>query len=94
MMAVLGPFVLMRRYGGDILNLVPGYCSFVLYNFVILVPVSRMTMVNLDYMLCNFSGDPVFNLIGHHFIIFYSIFLFLVSFVTRIIIDRIYKFGQ
>ena len=90
-MAFLGAFVLMRRYRPDQLNIVSGYCSFVLYNYLILVPVSRLTMVNLDYMLCSFSGDVIYNSIGYHFIVFYSLLLFLVSSTVKLIVFKVYR---
>ena len=82
-LAVFGPFVLMRRYGANGVNLICGFCSFIVYEGIVLVPVSRLTMVNLNYVLCSFGDDVVYNWIGHHYLIYYSLMLFLASCVVR-----------
>ena len=73
----------MRRYRADSLNLIGGFCSFIIYHGAVLVPASRLTMVNLNYVLCSFSGDPIYGLVGHHYIVFYSLMLFLASTMVR-----------
>jgi hypothetical protein len=58
-----GILVLNKRYGflkPTIKNHIPAFSTMVLWQILVLSPLSRNTMVNLNYALCHSPADPSF----------------------------------
>ena len=84
----IAPFVLLRRYGYEtptIKNQLVAFCSVCLYQLLILTPLSRISMVNLNFTLCHTPADPIFESVKHHYYFIYMFILNIFSFFGRLI---------
>lgn len=82
----IGPLLLYRRYGftmPNIVNQISSYATMCLYQLLMLAPIGRITMVNLNFALCHTSADPSYSLFGYHYFTFMAMFLCVVSAVAR-----------
>lgn len=82
----LGFLVLAKRYGfmkPTFKNQMASFGTIALYQFLILVPFSRNTMVNLNFALCHSPADPLFPTIGYYYFVVCTAFLNLSSYIAR-----------
>ena len=82
----LGYLVLNKRYGflkPTIKNHLPAFSSIALYQLLILVPFSRINMVNLNFALCHSTADPTFPIFGIYYFIACTLSLNVFSFIAR-----------
>jgi hypothetical protein len=81
-----GYIVLSRRYifiKPTFKNQIAAFCSMVLYQLVILAPLSILTMANLNFTLCHTPADPLFPYVKEHYFPICTIALNVISFLFR-----------
>jgi hypothetical protein len=60
------------------------YGFFIVYQLGFLLPLSLLTKVNLNYVLCHSPYDPFASYVGDHYIPGGAILLNLFSFISRV----------
>lgn len=78
--------MLNKRYGflkPTVKNHLPAFSSIALYQFLVLVPVSRINMVNLNFALCHSTADPTFPIFGIYYFIVCTLSLNVFSLLAR-----------
>lgn len=89
MIIPVGPLILYPRYGmvkPNFKNQICAFATMVIYQLLLLTPVSRFAQVNLNFTLCHSPADPSFEYIGHHYYSIAMIILNIISFIARYII--------
>ena len=70
MIVPFGPIILSSRYGfikPGFINQITSFSSLVLYQVLVLTPMSRMTKANLNFTLCHSDADFLYPLLGYHY---------------------------
>lgn len=78
----IGPMVLARRYGNTFPNLrnhLAAYSTFLVFQLLMLTPLSRLYRVNLNFTLCHSPSEPFFEDYGYHY---YPIEIFNVCWIS------------
>ena len=78
--------ILNRRYGflkPTLKNHLAAFSKIAFYQFLVLAPLSRMNMVNLNFALCHSPADPSYEVIGPYYFIVCALFLSVFSFLIR-----------
>lgn len=84
----VGIVLLQLRYGLSFPSLrdqIFGFATVSLYQYVILTPISRLTLVNLNFALCHSHADPGYDLFGYRYFLMGCIYLNFFSLVTRLL---------
>ena len=84
----MGPLILNRRYGfikPTIINQIVSFSSFTLYQLIILFPLSLMSSVNLNFVLCHTPADPTFEYIKHYYFVVAILLLNIFSYLGRLV---------
>lgn len=68
----------------NITSLIISHCFFGLYQRVLLFPLSRLTLVNLNYTLCCSLSDPFVKYIGIYYYIMSDYYLIVLSYITKL----------
>jgi hypothetical protein len=84
--APIGYLILSRRYGfmrPTVRNQMGLFSIKVLYQCLALAPLSRLTMVNLNFSLCHSPADGLFKYYGPYYFLVCSLALNLLSYIAR-----------
>lgn len=84
----IGVLLLQRRYGlslPTIKNQLLGFATASLYQYVLLMPVSRFSKVNLNFTLCHSHADPAFGVFGYGYFLMGFFYLNFASYVIRLV---------
>lgn len=82
----IGPLLLYRRYGNllpTFKNQIASYASVVIFQTLVLTPLSRIFRVNLNFSLCHSPYEPFFEGFGYHYYAIEAFNVGLVSYVIR-----------
>lgn len=83
----LGPLILYRRYGFRApgwRDTLVGFGCYILYHIIVLVPICRLTKINVNFQLCP-SPEEWFLSFGYHYYAIEVINLGIIAYVIRLV---------
>jgi len=63
-----------------------GFATVTLYQYVLLMPTSRLSMANLNFTLCHSHADPAYDAFGYHYFLLGCFYLNFFSYIIRLIL--------
>jgi hypothetical protein len=82
----LGYLVLAKRYGfmtPTFKNQMASFGTMAIYQICVLAPISRLTMVNLNFALCHSHADPLYSFVKYYYFVVCCGFLNIFSYLAR-----------